>query len=408
MIAEKAVLGSILKEPYLIKETNLQPEHLTSAINQRILKRMRDLESEGKPIDFISVLTRGNADEVGGGNELVEMQRIADIEKFEGHVDLVMDAWREREKQNILHIAKDWEINKITKELDNLTSDKTTDHTQLKDLLTEVYELPWTKQEKQTGIPTGIRPVDIITGGWQNTDLIIVAARPSMGKTDLMLKFAKEAGFNGYLPIVFSLEMPAYKLNHRLMASTAMVDRGKFKDLHRFMTEAEKQRWQPAANKLAAANIQIFDKAGQTVSEMRMKVRKVMNQFPGTKPIILADYLQLFRSSDFFNGNRNLQIADISKSLKEVAKEFNCPVICLSQLSREVEKRPDKRPMMSDLRDSGSIEQDADIILFPYRHGYYTKDDSDNEMELIFSKHRNGETGVVKAYYDKPTGDVTI
>lgn len=245
MIAENAVLGSIIKAPYLIKDTDIQPDHLTNQANRNILTTMRNLDSAGKSIDIVSLLTAGNPNSFGGAGYLQQIQAAANVDKFDDHIEIVLDGWRNREKQNVLQIAsqEDWQIPQITGELDKLTNNRTTDQHRIKDMVVDVYEAPWQKVEKSPGAPTGLIPVDRITGGWQDSDLIILAARPSMGKTDVMLHFAKEAGWHERLPIVFSLEMPAERLRDRLLASIGRYDRGKFKNLERFMTEEEKNRW---------------------------------------------------------------------------------------------------------------------------------------------------------------------
>lgn len=227
-------------------------------------------------------------------------------------------------------------------------------------------------------------------------------------KTDVMLHFAKEAGWSDRLPIVFSLEMAAIRLRDRLLASIGSYDRGKFKNLEKHLTDPEKQRWHKTIARLDYTNIQIYDKPRQTLAEMRTKIRKSMHEFPDKKPIVFVDYLTLIKPAEHMNGNMHLQVGEISKGLKAIAKEFNCPVVCLAQLSRAVEQRNDKRPMLSDLRESGSIEEDADVVLFLYRDSYYTQDQADKELELIFAKHRNGETGVTKVSYEKTTGELRM
>ncbi|MDN4609153.1 replicative DNA helicase [Sporosarcina highlanderae] len=409
MIAEKAVLGSIVKEPYLLQETDLQPIHLTGSQNKALLTAMRNLEREGKSVDMITLLSSGSPDSWGAAAYLQEVQAAANPKKFDEHVDLVMDHWREREKQNLLNMAshENWSIDKVKSELDRLIDDKTSDYQPINSLLGSVYEAPWIKVEKQSGVPSGIEQVDKLVGGWQKSDLIILAARPSMGKTDVMLSFAKHAGWHDFLPIVFSLEMAAERLRDRLLGSIGMYNRGKFKNLERFLTVEEKNRWTAVVGKADNTNLQIFDRAGQTLSEMRMKIRKAMSEFPGKRPVIFIDYLTLIKPADHMGGNMHLQVSATSKGLKEIAKEFECPVICLAQLSRQVEQRQDKRPMLSDLRESGSIEEDADVVLFLYRDSYYSKNDDDKVLEMIFAKHRNGATGTVMTYYDKTTGVMT-
>lgn len=157
---------------------------------------------------------------------------------------------------------------------------------------------------------------------------------------------------------------------------------------------------------LNETRMQIFDGAGQSVAEMRAKTRKLMNQFPHKKPIIFIDYLTLISSGQSYGGNSHLQVTEISKSIKMMAKDFNCPVICLAQLNRSVESRANKRPMMSDIRESGSVEQDADIILFLYREAYYDKQTEDHSLELIVSKNRNGPVGNIKVNYNEFTGKI--
>ncbi|WP_257208882.1 DnaB-like helicase C-terminal domain-containing protein [Bacillus sp. AFS031507] len=152
--------------------------------------------------------------------------------------------------------------------------------------------------------------------------------------------------------------------------------------------------------------MQIFDGAGQTIAEMRAKTRKMMNQFPYKKPILFIDYLTLIHSGQFYGGNSHLQVTEISKSLKTMAKDFDCPVICLAQLNRSVESRANKRPMMSDIRESGSVEQDADVILFLYREAYYDKETDNHSLEIIVSKNRNGPVGSIAVNYNEHTGRI--
>lgn len=410
LIAENAVLGSIIKEPYLLKETNLQVEHFERAENKAIITAIRKLEQQGKPIDLVSILASGDVEAMGGASNIQQLQAVANPEKFDDHADLVMDKWREKEKLNLLHIAAqdNWSINKLTSELSKLVDDKTNDRHKISDLVSEVFEAPWIKQEEMKGIPTGLEVVDRLTGGWQDTDLVIIAGRPGAGKTDVALSFAKQAGWHGHIPIFFSLEMPAWQLRNRLLASVGRIDKGKFKNLERFLTEEEKNKWTETVGRTGMVNLEIYDDAGQTLSDIRMKTRKTMSEYPDKKPVIIIDYLQLIRPSVPLPGNRNAEVSEISQGLKELAKEFDCPVLCLAQLSRAVEQRQDKRPILSDLRDSGSIEQDADIVTFLYRDSYYTEDKSDKSLEFNFAKHRAGSTGTITAYYDPAIGELRM
>jgi replicative DNA helicase len=178
------------------------------------------------------------------------------------------------------------------------------------------------------------------------------------------------------------------------------------RDPKRMLNESQKNKWSDVIGDLNETHMQVFDGAGQTVAEMRAKTRKLMNQFPNKKPILFIDYLTLIRSGELYGGNSHLQVTEISKSLKTMAKDFHCPVICLAQLNRSVESRANKRPMMSDIRESGSVEQDADVILFLYREAYYDKDSQDETLEIIVSKNRNGPVGTIAVHYNEYTGRI--
>ncbi|PFO03332.1 hypothetical protein COJ85_14670 [Bacillus sp. AFS076308] len=288
------------------------------------------------------------------GNVLpIGLLSFADLEKFEGTEKLILDLWKEREKRNILTIAalNDWEIAKVIAKLDKINQMKMVDHTSLQQALSHIYEAPWEDQATLKSATTGIIKLDEVTGGFQDGEVTILAARPSMGKTDVMLHFAKMTGWAGYLPLVFSLEMPEKLITTRLMASTGGFNRAKMRDPKRMLSQSQKDKWSDVISALNNTHMQIFDGAGQSIAEIRAKTRKMMNQFPAKKPILLIDYLTLIQSGQMYGGNSHLQVTEISKSLKTMAKDFNCPVICLAQLNRSVESRADKRPMMSDIRD---------------------------------------------------------
>jgi replicative DNA helicase len=321
---------------------------------------------------------------------------------------LILDLWKEREKRNILSVAamNDWEIAKVIGELDKINQMKMDDHTSLQQALVDIYEAPWEDRLSLKSATTGIKELDEVTGGFQGGEVTILAARPSMGKTDVMLHFAKMAGWAGFLPLVFSLEMPEKLITSRLMASTGCFNRTKMRDPKRMLNDNQKNKWSDVIGDLSETHMQIFDGAGQTIAEMRAKTRKMINQFPHKKPILFIDYLTLIQSAQFYGGNTHLQVTEISKSLKTMAKDFDCPVICLAQLNRSVESRANKRPMMSDIRESGSVEQDADVILFLYREAYYDKKTDNLSLEIIVSKNRNGPVGCIPVNYNKHTGRI--
>ncbi|PFP30643.1 DNA helicase [Bacillus sp. AFS073361] len=407
-IAEKAFLGSLMKAEYLLKDTVVQPEHLESTRHKEIMRRMVEFNRVGKNVDLITFTTLPELESFGGMSYLSELLAYADVEKFDAMETLILDSWKEREKRNILTVAamNDWEIARVIAELDKINQMKMDDHTSLQNALADIYEAPWEDQKLTEQATTGIEHLDKVTGGFRNGEVTILAARPSMGKTDMMLHFAKMSGWAGFLPLVFSLEMPEKLITSRLMASTGGFNRAKMRDPKRMLSSNQKNRWSDVISNLSETHIQIFDGGGQTIAEMRAKTRKLMNQFPYKKPILFIDYLTLIRSGQFFGGNSHLQITEISKSLKTMAKDYDCPVICLAQLNRSVESRADKRPMMSDIRESGSVEQDADVILFLYREAYYDKNSQDHSLEIIISKNRNGPVGSLAVNYNQETGRI--
>jgi replicative DNA helicase len=407
-IAEKTFLGSLMKAEYLLQDTVIQPEQLESSRHKEIMRRMVELKRVGKNIDLISLTTLPDLDSLGGMSYLSELLSYADLEKFDGMEKLILELWKEREKRSILTIAamNDWEIAKVIAELDKINQMKMDDHTSLQQALVDIYEAPWEDQLLLKSATTGIKKLDEVTGGFQGGEVTILAARPSMGKTDVMLHFAKMSGWAGFLPLVFSLEMPEKLITSRLMASTGCFNRAKMRDPKRMLNDNQKNKWSDVIGDLAETHMQIFDGAGQTIAEMRAKTRKMVNQYPYKKPILFIDYLTLIQSGQFYGGNPHLQVTEISKSLKTMAKDFDCPIICLAQLNRSVESRANKRPMMSDIRESGSVEQDADVILFLYRESYYDKDTDNHSLEIIVSKNRNGPVGSIAVNYNEHTGRI--
>jgi replicative DNA helicase len=253
-----------------------------------------------------------------------------------------------------------------------------------------------------TGVPTGFYDFDRMTSGMQAGDLIILAARPSMGKTSLAINIAEHVALNEGLPVaVFSMEMGAAQLAVRIVGSIGRIDQGHLRTGK--LTDDEWPRLTEAIEKLRNISLHIDETPGLTVSELRANARRLARQCGGKLGLIVVDYLQLMSvSGGMSDENRATAVGEISRGLKMLAKELGCPLIALSQLSRAVEQRTDKRPMMSDLRESGAIEQDADVIMFIYRDDYYNKDSKEPGVsEVIISKQRNGPTGTVKLAFLK-------
>jgi len=269
---------------------------------------------------------------------------------------------------------------------------------ELLDRVTEMAENP----NDITGVRTGFYEFDKMTSGLQPGDMIVLAARPSMGKTSLAINIAEHVALNEGLPVaVFSMEMGASQLAVRIVGSIGRIDQGHLRTGK--LTDEEWPRLTEAIEKLRNVSLHIDETPGLTTSELRANARRLARQY-GKLGLIVVDYLQLMSVSSSMNDeNRATAVGEISRGLKMLAKELKCPVIALSQLSRGVESRTDKRPMMSDLRESGAIEQDADIIMFIYRDDYYDKNSKEPGVaEVIISKHRNGPTGTVKLAFLKP------
>lgn len=272
----------------------------------------------------------------------------------------------------------------------------------VKDSFRAIEDL-YTRKELITGVPTGFEKIDDLTSGLQKSDLIIIAGRPSMGKTSLALNIAQFASMENKIPVaIFSLEMSKEQLAFRLLASEAKVDSQRLRK--GFLGETDWPKLTTAAGRLSEAPLYIDDTPAITVLEMKAKSRRLKAETE--LGLIVVDYIQLMRASGY-RDNREQEISEISRSLKALAKELKVPVIALSQLNRKAEDRPNRRPQMADLRESGAIEQDADVIAFIYRDEVYNKSDDNPEKglaEIIIGKQRNGPTGTVKlAFLEKFT-----
>ena len=269
-------------------------------------------------------------------------------------------------------------------------------------LLDRVNELYENGAEEVTGVRTGFYDLDRMTAGLQKGDLIVLAARPSMGKTAFALNIAEHVAVQEGLPVlVFSMEMGASQLALRLVGSLGRIDQQHLRTGR--LADDEWTRLAESVDKLKQAQVFIDETPALNSAELRARARRMARQFGGTLGLIVIDYLQLMSGNSSSEENRATEIGEISRGLKALAKELQCPVIALSQLNRSVESRNDKRPMMSDLRESGAIEQDADVIMFIYRDEYYNKDTKEPGVaEIVIGKQRNGPVGTVKLTFLKP------
>lgn len=404
---EKAVLATMLSESYLLTDSGVRKDYFTSRVHQNIFTCMEKQIAKNRPVDDVTLLTMMDPEGLGGANYVMDLKNYVRPAKFPKYVEVIREGWKEREKTKTLvaAIEQDWTIPEIQRVLDEVEKEGNTNgETSIRKDLIRMGERPFEEVEDEPTVPTGLEPLDTLLNGFQPAELTIIAGRPSMGKTDALNHFAIQAGIAGYQPIIFSLEMSKKSMIDRLISATGGYGRLRMRNPYKHFTKEQKARWLEVLGNLDYANIHIDDRAGIQVTEMRAVTRKIVHENPTMKPIIFIDYLQIIRGSDRFQ-NRTELVGEISNALKQMAKEFNCPVVCLSQLNRSVEARDDKRPRMSDLRDSGNIEQDADVIGFLYRDDYYNPDTTQpNILEIQIGKNRNGPTGTVYLNYIKETG----
>ncbi|PIC63388.1 DNA helicase [Sporosarcina sp. P13] len=405
--AERSLLGTMMQENYLILDSGLQSDHFTTTVHKQIYNVMRELVLREKSVDYITMLLVGEAKELGGANYLAELRRFANPARFDEYKEFLIEQWKEQEKHVLLQQASqnNWSIEEIQQSFDKLQACETTSQTlSITDHLIRQHERPFQPLTKKKGTPTGLIDLDDVLDGFQDSEYIVIAGRPSMGKTDVLNHFALHAGNSGHLPIIFSLEMSRDTMIDRLLAATGEYNRLRMRNPYQYFSEQQKNSWLTAIGQLDNAKIHIDDRSGLKVREIKATARKLIKENPTKRPIIFIDYLQIICPEGSME-NQTQAIGKISSELKTMAKEFNCPVLVLSQLSRAVEMRLDKHPIMSDLRDSGNIEQDADVVMFLYREDYYnTKDEPTHILEIQIAKNRNGPTETLTAHYDKRTG----
>ncbi|MCY8540091.1 replicative DNA helicase [Bacillus haynesii] len=410
--AEQALLGCILVEGDLIKELSLQPEHFSETRHQVIFKAMREVQKLGKSVDMVTTVTKlgDSVEQVGGIQYLTDLgSAVASTANFLAYQTLIYDAYRLREmKKDAIEFANTptddgiTELYKRAMELQEIGIEKARTK---QDVLMEIYNDMHEEKEDITGINTGLIDLNAMTGGWQDGDLIVLAARPSMGKTAFALHMGKSNCEKGGVTDIFSLEMPDKQLTHRLLSNLGNIEGSKWKNPRKFFSDHDYENATKAIGEYEKWNINIHDQPAQTLADIRSKIRKTKKENPDNqKHLVIIDYLQLIRAIGKYE-RRDLEVGSITAELKEMARAFKIPIILLSQLSRAVEQRQDKRPMMSDLRESGSIEQDADVVMFLYRDDYYDKNSElKNIIEIDLAKQRNGPTGMIQASFIKEYG----
>lgn len=426
--AEQSILGAMLVYPSLVRtvvDQDLHAEEFYVEAHQRIFGCMMDLHENGQNVDVTTLITRLNDTSqlalVGGADYVIKLSDSAvssangvfyiDIIKQRYHLRRLIETAEKIAKEGFDSSSSlDDVLDHAEKEILEVTrSRRASEFQSSKEVVSRVIKELVALRESDnhiTGVRTGYQDLDRMTNGFQRGDLIILAARPAMGKTALALNLGMYTALrNPGAVAFFSLEMPAESLMKRLLSAKSQVEGNKLRGGN--ISDDELNRLNEAGNELGAAKIFIDDSASIKVSQIFSKCRKLMSEYGLS--LIVIDYLQLISGSGRGGGdNRQQEVSEISRNLKILAKEMNCPVIALSQLSRSVEQRTDKQPMLSDLRESGAIEQDADIVMFLYREDYYKKTSEQEErsdinevVDLNLAKHRNGSVGHVSLVFNK-------
>ncbi|WP_214627089.1 replicative DNA helicase [Paenibacillus agaridevorans] len=420
MEAEQAVIGAILIQPeaLITAMERVRSEDFYSSSHSRIYEAMIELGEDNQPVDLVTLTAhlqdQGLLEEIGGVSYLAKLANAvptaANIDYYAQIVEeksmlrrlirtatnIVSDGYANAEDVGVL-------LSDAEKKILEISNRRSSGgFISIRDVLMEVFEkveFLYSNKGGPTGIPSGFVDLDRMTAGFQRSDLIIVAARPSVGKTAFALNVAQNVGVRAKETVaIFSLEMSAAQLVQRIICAEANVDATRMRT-----GSLEGDDWEKltmAIGALAEAEIYIDDTPGITVADIRAKCRRLKKE--RGLGMILIDYLQLIEGRGKAGENRQQEVSEISRTLKMIARELEVPVIALSQLSRGVEQRQDKRPMMSDLRESGSIEQDADIVAFLYRDDYYDKEsEKKNIIEIILAKQRNGPVGTVELVFLK-------
>jgi replicative DNA helicase len=421
---EEAVLGALMLEKDALSSVIdiLKPEVFYRDSHQKIFQAIKTLFEKSSPVDILTVTAQlrlqGELEMIGGAYYITELtDRVASAANIEYHSRIIIQKFIQREliristdvinmayedTTDVLDLLDRAEKNLFEIAQNNLRRDSRKMDDLMHETLKEIEALK-DKKDGLTGVASGFTELDRMTSGWQKSDLVIIAARPAMGKTAFVLSCARNAAVDFNKPVVvFSLEMSSVQLVNRLISGEAMIEQEKIRKGN--LEEWEWAQIHSRIGRLEQAPLIIDDTPALNIFEFRAKCRRLKSQHD--VQLIIIDYLQLMqgKADGKGGGNREQEIGSISRALKSVAKELNVPVIALSQLSRAVENRPgaSKRPMLSDLRESGSIEQDADMVLFLYRPEYYGLEVDEDNMptqgvgEIIIAKHRNGETGRVR------------
>jgi len=425
--AEKSVLGAMIISKYALQKAvdALTKDSFYSNINSEIFECLSYMLEKSIPIDLTTIVTelksRNKLNEIGGVEYVAEIiDYVPTAANVEHYIKLVEESALLRK---LIDVSTDIATsayntnNGVDDTLDNaerkilsvVNNRRSTEFRPIKEVLASaeanLQKLSETKGDV-TGVPTGWYDIDNLTSGFHENELIIIAARPAMGKTAFALNLASNIAMNTDKAVaLFNMEMGAEQLVNRMISSLGQIEGKKLATGN--LQNNDWKRVGEAINKLSNTKLYMDDTPGITIGEIRSKCRRLANSEEGLS-IVIIDYLQLISSNINYGGNRQQEVSDISRSLKTMAMELKVPVIALAQLSRSVEARENKRPIMSDLRESGSIEQDADIVSFLYRDDYYNKEKANDGTntsvsEFIVAKHRNGPTATIELLFKRDT-----
>jgi len=413
--AEQAFLGAILLDNSTLDSCRLKPEHFGVEIHHNLFFVMRKLESEGKPINPVSILEvvkKEKIEKVGGVSYVGQLIDRAAIPSSITYYQEVIEDYFQRRR--VAEVATELLYRLESQSGAESLQDAITEFTNMEDVggneddghireaLIKAYESFEVDQGDITGIPSGYPDLDALLSGFQAGDYIVIGARPSVGKTALALNIANNAAAAGDVVAIFSLEMNKELLIKRFISSGGNIDGMKMRNPRRTFLSQDWENTTMVIGDLSDKPIHLFDDSSVTIGEIRRKCRKLRQKYKGRRILIIIDYLQLIQGDAKHKGNRQAEISEISRMLKVIARDFDISVAALSQLSRGVEQRQDKRPMLSDLRESGQIEQDADVIAFLYRDDYYNSEsEKKNIIEIIIAKQRNGPLGSVELVFLK-------
>lgn len=414
--AEEQVLGCVFIEPGLIKEIKLPADAFSNEHNKNLYLTFLDMDKKDIPIDAMTVAERvgfNNLHRVGGISGIGEIASgVVNTNNFEYYCHLVLERYKKKAVEMVgTQLAHGMDKEAAMKELRRLDElGRTVDDGDISEDLVEVYDDLEKADGTLKGSRTGYRDLDKMLGGLEGGTLMIVGARPSVGKTAFAINIGLHAAegpenASGDLVDIFSYEMTRKKLIRRMLGAVGNIDLHLMKTAAKDFLPADWTKLTHAMGTVHKSKIKVVEAAGKGTADIRSHARKRREQNPDRRIIIIIDYLQLIQGDPRLAGNRQQQVSDISRELKLICLEFDVAIIALSQLSRGLEQRQDKRPMMADLRESGSIEQDADIIAFLYREDYYDKETEDQNMiEVIIAKNRDGGTGTVKLAFVKEYG----